>query len=132
MSTPLEREAFNLLQAYKDEVDSLHLQWDIKPADLVSGRAILAADPEMQVAVIHATLLHPPRAWHAAHVLLSQLARRNLPYTAEDVRAVLGALGKETGLYSTRMPAQALLRALERPLSDPETLEACRADGTDL
>ena len=96
MSTPLEREAYNLLQAYKDEVDTLHLQWDVKPGDLVSGRAIFAADPEIQVAVIRATLLHPPRAWHAAHALLSQLARRNLPYTTEDVHAILRAIRKET------------------------------------
>ena len=81
MSTPLEREAYNLLQAYKDEVDTLRSYWRVTPGDLASGRVIFAADPEIQVAVIRATLLHPPRAWHAEHALLSQLARRNLPYT---------------------------------------------------
>jgi Domain of unknown function (DUF4132) len=128
MSTPLEREAFNLLQAYKDEVDSLRSYWRVTPGDLASGRTILAADPQIQVAVIRATLLHPPRSWHAEHGLLSQLARRNLPYTPEDIHAILGAIRKENGLYSTRMPVQALLRALARPLSDPEPLAACRAD----
>ena len=128
MSTPLEREAYKLLQTYKDEVDTLRSYWRVTPGDLASGRVIFAADPEVQVAVIRATLLHPPRAWHAEHALLSQLARRNLPYTPEDIHAILSAIGKENGLYSTRMPVQALLRALARPLADPDTLEACRAD----
>jgi hypothetical protein len=128
MSTPLEREAFNLLQAYKDEVDTLRSYWRVTPGDLASGRVIFAADPEAQVAVIRATLLHPPRAWHAEHALLSQLARRNLPYTPEDIHAILSAIRKENGLYSTRMPVQALLRALARPLADPTMLAACRAD----
>ena len=34
MSTPLEREAFNLLQAYKDEVDTLRSYWGVTPAIL--------------------------------------------------------------------------------------------------
>jgi hypothetical protein len=98
----------------------------VTPGDLASGRAILAADPEMQVAVVRLTLLHPPRAWHAEHALLSQLARRNLPYTPADISTILQVLRTETSLYRT--PVQALLRALARPLSDPTTLEACRAD----
>ncbi|HEY7094024.1 MAG TPA: hypothetical protein VH393_12630, partial [Ktedonobacterales bacterium] len=128
MSTPLEREAYILLQAYKDEVDTLRSYWRVTPGDLASGRAIFAADPNIQVAVIRAALRNPSRTWHAEHALLSQLARRSLPYTPEDIHAILGAIRKEKGLYSTRMPVQALLRALARPLSDPETLAACRAD----
>jgi hypothetical protein len=126
MSTPLEREAFNLLQAYQDEFDLLRSPWGVKPADLAPGRAILASGPEMQVAVIRTALVNPPRTWHASYNLLSQLARRNLPYTTKDVREILHALNNEAGSYRT--PIQSLLRSLARPLSDPETLEACRAD----
>lgn len=126
MSTPLEREAFNLLQAYKDEVDTLRSYWRVTPGDLDSGRAIFTADPEIQVAVVRATLLNPPRAWHAEHALLSQLARRSLPYTPEDIHAILSVISDGTN-YNT-VPWQALLRALARPLTDPEMLTACRAD----
>jgi hypothetical protein len=128
LSTPLEREAYNLLQAYKDEVDTSHVYWRVTPGDLASGRAILAAIPEIQVAVIRVALRNPSRTWRAEHALLSQLARRNLPYTPEDLQAILGAIRNENGLYSTLMPVQALLRSLARSLSNPETLAACRAD----
>jgi hypothetical protein len=126
MSAPLEREAYNLLQAYKDEIESLRSPWGVKPSDLASGRAILSADPEIQVAVIRAALLNPPRSWRATDILLSQLARRNLPYTTDDVRVILSAISDGTN-YNTA-PWQALIRALARPLTDPETLTACRAD----
>ncbi|HEX3270296.1 MAG TPA: DUF4132 domain-containing protein [Ktedonobacterales bacterium] len=126
MSTPLEREAYTLLQAYKDESTSQGLTWGVKPSNLAAGRAILAADPESQVAIIRAALINPPRSWRAMDLLLSQLARRNLPYATDDVCAILAEISKATSYYY--MPIQALLRALARPLSDPATLEACRAD----
>ncbi|HEY7020244.1 MAG TPA: DUF4132 domain-containing protein [Ktedonobacterales bacterium] len=126
MSTPLEREAYNLLQAYKNEFESLRSAWSVKPADLAAGRAILAVDPETQVVVVRATLLNPPRSWRATDILLSQLARRNLPYTTGDVSAILSAISDGTN-YNT-VPWQALIRALARPLADPETLTACRTD----
>jgi hypothetical protein len=121
-----EREAYNLLQVYKDEVESLSSPWGVKPSDLAAGRAILAADPETQVAIIRAALLNPPRSWRAMDILLSQLARRNLPYATDDVCAILAQISKATSYY--HIPVQALLRALARPLADPVTLEACRAE----
>jgi hypothetical protein len=126
MSTPLEREAFNLLQAYKDEIESLRSPWGVKPSDLAAGRAILSADPVMQVAVIRITLIHPSHPSRATDILLSQLARRNLHYTTDDVRAILAGINNGTSYYY--IPVQALLRALARSLADPATLEVCRAE----
>jgi hypothetical protein len=49
-----------------------------------------------------------------------------LPYTLDDIRAILQALGNIKHVYA--FPAQALVRSLARPLANPETLAACRSE----
>jgi hypothetical protein len=130
MSVLRDVQALALFTAYDAEIDAeinlLAASWNVKPGDLAAGRAILAADPATQIAVIRAALLRPPLRWHSAYTLLSHIARRNLPYTSEDVSVILRALGGVSNSYQA--PVQALLRALARPLADPETLAACHAD----
>jgi hypothetical protein len=65
--------------------------------DLASGRAILETTDQMHIAVIRTALDHFPQTGHgygyrATHILLSQLIRRNLPYTTDDIQAILRAV----------------------------------------
>jgi hypothetical protein len=131
MPAALDEQALALLQAYESAIPTLRSPWNSEPGDCASGRAILAADPAFQVAVVRAALCtrhnpHPQRGWQPIYVLLSHLARRHLPYTPEDARAVLRAIADETNYY--RLPMLALARAVARALAEPEALAACHAE----
>ncbi|HEV2238420.1 MAG TPA: DUF4132 domain-containing protein, partial [Ktedonobacterales bacterium] len=129
MSAELDEHAQALLDAYEGAIPTLRSPWSSEPGEVAPGRAILAADPTMQVAVIRTALRtrhnpHPQRGWQPIYILLSHLARRHLPYTPDDARAVLRAISGEERCYG--LPVQALLRALARPLADPAARAACR------
>lgn len=123
-----EAQALALFAAYTAEHSLQPSPWGVKPAELATGRAILDADPQLQLAVIRHVLSRPPsgdrRFTHLA--LLGQLGKRNLPYTLDDVQMVLRALSAAGHIFV--FPAQALLRAVARPLTDRTTLAACRPD----
>ncbi len=129
-----DAEVLPLLDAFAVEVTRLPLPWEATPAGLDAGRAILNASPQMQVAAIRAAPTLPPESYRmysnivarALSLLVTQLAKRNLPFTTDDVRAILRRLSSARHSYD--LPAQALLRALVRPLADPEILAACRPD----
>jgi hypothetical protein len=124
-----EAQALVLLKAYHTELALHSTPWNVKPEDLVTGRALLRAKDQMRIVVIRTALRHPPQLGHcyfASRKLLSQLARRSLPYTTDDIQAILQALSQSR--YVSQFPAQVLLRAFARPLAHPETLAACRAD----
>lgn len=126
-----------LVAAFYSEIDTGRYM-NIKPDTLASGRAILAATPQLQVAIIRVCLDQPPRPTGlyrsnviiAQNTLLTQLSKRNLPYTLEDILAILGTIIETYRSYyhanSYAIPVQALLRGLSRPLADPTTLAACR------
>jgi hypothetical protein len=134
-----EAQAHALLAAYKAEFElrahDLHW-WSTKPGELATGRAVLAADPDLQIAVIRVALtciavnqtagFHNYVAQNKVDALISQLCKRALPYTRDDVQQILDALTSTQYAHSLT-PAQALLRSLVHPLTDPETLAAFRS-----
>lgn len=121
-----EAQAQALLTAYTLE-GGLHTStWGMTASEFASGKAILNAAPAVQVAVVRAALRHRTNSWpvtHAIEILLSQLSKRSLPYTRDDVKTILQALAVDR-----RLPAQAMLRSLARLLANPETLADCRVD----
>jgi hypothetical protein len=124
-----EAQALVLLKAYHTELALHSTPWNVKPEDLVTGRALLRAKDQMRIVVIRTALRHPPQLGHcyfASRKLLSQLARRSLPYTTDDIQAILQALSQSR--YVSQFPAQVLLRAFARPLAHPEPFTACRTD----
>jgi len=126
-----EAQALKLLNAYHAELE-LHpypARWNLEPRDVATGRALLDANDQMRIAVIRAALRYPPSPgylFRASRELVSQLCRRSLPYTPDDIRAILQALNNIKYVYC--FPTQALLRVLARPLANLETLAACRAE----
>jgi len=124
-----EAQALVLLKAYHTELALHSTPWNVKPEDLATGRALLRANDQLRIVVIRTALRHPPQPGHcyfASRQLLSQLARRSLPYTTDDIQAILQALSQSR--YVSQFPAQVLLRAFARPLAHPETFAACRTD----
>lgn len=124
-------QAREMLAAYVAELSLNVSPWGIKPSDLQAGRAILAADPQIQLSVLRSAVEHAPQRqqWYIQHTLLAQIVKRSLPYTVDDVRLVAQVLSTGQPYY---LPAQALLRGIPRLLADPATLEAARADLTEL
>jgi hypothetical protein len=126
--TEREAQVQAFLAAYLAELDVNASLRGFKPADLRAGRAILAADPETQLAVLRSTIgqvLQLQRWDYPRHTLLAQLVKRNLPYTLDDIRLIARALVAEGPYY---LPVQGLLRGLARPLADPAMLAAARPD----
>ena len=128
---PTTEKAKRLLDTYLTEVSPLLNTWSTKPKDVNAGRNILDEDLETQLAVVRLSLRKAYKqdrvSWNRAHMLqklVGQLARRKLPYTVEDVQAILAALADEDRFYN--LPTQTLLRAVSVPLQEAEMLEACR------
>lgn len=134
MTTTREEQALELIRACVAEVEAQRMPWNVKVTELAATQAILDAEPELHVAVIREaldqekmkTLTAQPASrstwWHGVRTagdLVVLLCKRTLPYTCDDVRAILQGLAKKN------YPVQALLRALARPLVDPEILAAC-------
>lgn len=126
-----EAQALKLLNTYHSELERHPnpARWNLEPRDVATGRAILDSDAQTRIAVIRAALRYPPPPGYlfgASRELVSQLCRRSLPYTPDDIQAILQALNSIRNAYC--FPSQALLRALARPLANPETLAACRSE----
>jgi hypothetical protein len=122
-------QALELLKAYHTEIEQYSSPWKLEPGDLATGRAILSADDQLRIAVICALLCHLPQpgyVFRASRELLRHLCRRSLPYTLDDIHVIVQALRLAKHPY--HLPAQALLRALARPLADPAMLAACQSD----
>ena len=120
--------AVGLLKLYYEQLRWHSAAWTVKPADIATGRAILDADPETQIEVMHIALRDGPQQphWSLSQTLLSYLAKRALPYTADDLRAMLEAI--HVAEHWHYPPPQSLLRGFARPLADPATLAACRPE----
>jgi hypothetical protein len=128
-----EQQGQELFQAYTSEVEQAPDDWDLRPATLPAGQAILEADVLLQIVVGHliarnTALSHYPRAefWQHFRVLLDLLYKRRLPYTLEDIQGIVRTWGSLE--YPPNAAYQALLRALSYPLANPATLAVCRAD----
>jgi hypothetical protein len=126
-----EAQALKLLNTYHSELERHPnpARWNLEPKDVATGRALLDSDAQTRIAVIRAALRYPPPPGYlfgASRELVSQLCRRSLPYTPDDIRAILQALNDIRHVYC--FPSQALLRALARSLSNPETLATCRSE----
>lgn len=133
-----EANALELLKNYYAEIKaySQGLQWVYRKEEIVAGCAILDVDDHMRIALIRVALTSFPdldvrgitHLQSAHEELLKQLiVRRALPYTTEDIQAILQAMSKV--MYGRFFfPAQTLLSSLTRPLAKPETLAACRSD----
>jgi hypothetical protein len=124
-----ETQAELLLDAYLDEVSSEPSWQRLRdPRQFATGQAILNADERTRLEVMCLALRPAPapqRAFRASYQLIAWLCKSRLPYTLADIQRILQALTQTQWLH--QLPAQALLRALARPLVDPETLSACQA-----
>src|SRR5260370_8878413 len=112
-----EAQALVLLKAYHTELALHSTPWNVKPEDLATGRALLRANDQMRIVVIRTALRHPPQPGHcyfASRELLSQLARRSLPYTTDDIQAILQALSQSR--YVVHFPPPLLLLPFPPPL----------------
>ncbi|HLK58812.1 MAG TPA: hypothetical protein VKU00_19725, partial [Chthonomonadaceae bacterium] len=90
------QEAKRLLDAYCVEIGKNG--WDAKPGDYASGRAILEADPRVQIHVLFASYqIGGWGAWWRLSPLLNLLFARSLPWTAADLERLLAYQDK---LYS--------------------------------
>jgi Domain of unknown function (DUF4132) len=121
--TPERRRAIALLDAYWRE--TLKAGWDVKPADHTSGNAILEASPGVQIAVLLEMLEGEYR--RASTVLQQQLLRRPLPFAEADLHVLLMYIAERRNVHGYEK-TQALLKNAAAALSNPELLEACRAD----
>ena len=121
-----QNQAVTLFETYYREYGS---RFDVEVKELQAGQAILAASPAMQIAVIRVALAQPIRngQGYPRFILLSQLVKRHLPYTPDDICAILNGM-RATIRSHYSIAAQALLRSLARPLAEPTTLTACRRE----
>lgn len=147
-------QAEALLVQYLDETERRErpadpLKWTVRnlfgsvPTDHASGRAILAAEPALQLAVIRAafdcTLLQiarfPVRAdfgpsWRLAD-LLTPLLRRKLPYQPADSLWLCERLARSGAgwqeLSAARLNLKALLRSMMRSFDGPPAEDMRRA-----
>jgi hypothetical protein len=95
----------------------------IRPANFPSGRALLGAEPSLQVAAVLAAteqllplvegLLHGQDVY-ALRALLPQLCRRTLPYGEADVRRLLGLLAASGATWGSWFPIQSVIKSVER------------------
>lgn len=138
-TSPLMQLAHPLLDSYVAEISSVPYWHKIRPADYPAGRAVLAAEPGLQLAFVEVALARAAdlRAtnrdeYHSLarrlRSLLLALARRPLPYESLDAVRALDLLARNV---HSRMPVDALLLGLatvlaERGLSQGEA-EGLRA-----
>jgi hypothetical protein len=127
-----ERAAHALLTRYVDEAgrSTTGYVWNVRPGDHAAGQAILAATPAIQIAVIHAAVarvqslarspLQIPGAFNETYCLkplISQLCRRNQPYSAADVVGLVTLLASEApARWRHVVPLATLLRGVERAI----------------
>lgn len=118
MST-YKASASELLRAYYDEIGTYNSPWLVKPVELDAGRAILEGDAQLHIGIIRGAFQSQPPRWYSIHPLLGQLCKRHLPYTVDDIRAILQGLGRKhsysiprssPGWQSGKAPALALHR----------------------
>ena len=101
---PLTAEADRRIESFLDETTGQQY-WDIKVKDYPSGRAILEAPPELQVATVKAAYTRMQRSglrWDTkakVRQLLTPLFARSLPYTAADLEFLLDAALKDGHYY---------------------------------
>ena len=123
--TDSQIQAKALLDAFSTRLSGHYRYWELQAAALPEGQAILDAAPMVQVAVLRIALNRPrPTWWPVQYDLLARLCRRRLPYSVTDVDALLDAMSRLD--YPYTFPTHAMLRALSRPLADPDTLAACQ------
>lgn len=83
-----EQQGEMLFNAYRSEVEQAPDDWDLRPATLPAGRAILEADAALQ-AVVHRLIARHFNSFHhlcsafwlGLRALLVPLYKRRLPYT---------------------------------------------------
>jgi hypothetical protein len=112
-----------LLQSFVKEAGAL---WTVRPKDYPSGQRMLEAEAAIQIEIIKTVLGNPFDLWHPMSLcgqLVSQLAKRNLPYTEDDVRYILKAMSKAQ--YIHQFPFASLLRGLQNA---KEILSSCASE----
>jgi hypothetical protein len=92
---------------------------------------VRALPPEAQVAMVRAGVerRYDRSNWKRSvrlRELMQLLERRKLPYSADDVRAILTGLRRPATAYG--YPATALVRSLARAIRQGDLLEACRPE----
>src|SRR5215218_3704194 len=116
-------EASALLDQFLREVESpIGYPWDIKPDAYEAGRAALNAPTELQSALVVAAVARlttdvafpeRPRVFQLRAFLPSILRRR--PKMPElDVNALIDILASSVTTWSTWVPVQSLMKAVER------------------
>ncbi|HZT42973.1 MAG TPA: hypothetical protein VFA07_12465 [Chthonomonadaceae bacterium] len=81
--------AKQMLDAFRAEIAGKYA-WDAKPQDYASGRAILDAEPRLQIHVLLA--LNERYEW-ILDPLQNALYARSLPWTAEELEQLLACSG---------------------------------------
>jgi hypothetical protein len=126
-----EQQAKRLLDAYCKEIGRTN--WGIKPRDYAAGRAILDAEPKLQIGVLFAILDEKDRYWVLTSLQNSLLAH-NLPWTATDLERLLACIHEKEyftyGWSSELRPVQRFLEQGNRLTPAMET--ALRAMRTSL
>ena len=125
---PEQATAQALLDDYLREPWEADRYWvEVDPRETATGRAILAADARIQIAVLGAAVAassqvaaRRPWTWEIGHdtraleTLLKTLARRKLAFTAADVERVLHHLAAHGDPWTWQFPLHAILGALAR------------------
>jgi len=117
-----EESLKKLLEQWNAEVKTTSIG-EVKLSNFPTGRRILAASPEAQLALVRC-LLSSDYTVKNRHTslgkMLEQLFRRSLPYEPRDVKAIVD------GLMAKQYPDQSWLRTLVTVLKNLELLEASR------
>lgn len=134
--TGVQKQARKFYEAFVSEVEAT-LPSERHSADTyATGRAILEAEPSVQIALIIEVLQWEDHSNYITRMMsdaiLTRLYKRNLPYSTDTVRNIIHAMITYATGTSYLIPSQGLLRALARPLHDEVVLAACRAELEEL
>jgi len=133
--TAEQTEARELFQDYLDGIHAYMQRhrsaWDVRPTDILP-KARLSVSGRVAVDLLLLTLQDVcgrSRDYHVRHLqekLLSHIARRTLPYTPHDARAIIAELASHQ--HPLMLPAQGLLRGLLVSMGREALVDAARSD----
>jgi hypothetical protein len=136
------RASVLLKQHLEERLQDSRFAWSKSPSDYPTGLAILQAEPDVQIAVIHELLTKSVQLFDAmlrSHgddisasyylvPLLNPLLRRRQPYTVQDIHQLLAVVATSRAAWYGNVPLQAVLRSIERFQAKQELSPQIRAD----
>lgn len=99
--------------------------WDVKLSDSATWIELKSKDARTQAAVLKAAVYSPPKGSHSAsaaawrigslrHTMVSQILRRNLSFTYDDLLPIAERWVTQSGNLEWGLPAKSILNAIER------------------